>query len=157
MPPAPDIRREGETANSLKFYLISHPLFKSQQNWSFMSIALTAKRIGISAFAGLGMPALLGSARADTPMTAGVIMEKMEARERGGYFIGIIEGFAYARFRKDSAEAGSKVETGMQCIYDFFYADVKAGIQRIEAAFRNYPEHMPSTLIAALLKKECGE
>lgn len=96
-------------------------------------------------------------AAADTPMTAGVIMEKMPANERGAYLVGLVEGFAYSRFKKDSAAVGSKTETGMKCIFDVLYADKRAGIARIEAAFRTYPDHLPSVVLGAILKKECGE
>ena len=100
-----------------------------------------------------GMP----MAAADTPMTAGVIMEKMKAGERALYVVGLIDGLAYARFRKDSAAAGSKVESGMACIYDWFYKDGVSAMDRIEAAFRSYSTQFPSVVMAAILKKECGE
>lgn len=122
-----------------------------------MRVALAARKIGISAIAGLFMPALCMPAYADTPMTAGVIMDKMKAGERAVYVVGMLDGLAYARFRKDSAAAGSKVETGMTCIYNWFYKDSTAAMDRIEAAFRNYAEQMPSVVVAAILKKECGE
>lgn len=92
-----------------------------------------------------------------TDMTAGVILKEMPAGERAAYVMGIIEGFAYARFRKDTAAAGVKDEIGMKCIYDWFYADAQASLQRIDATFEKYANHFPSTLLAAMIKKECGE
>jgi len=111
------------------------------------------------AVAGVVALAATGYALANdnTPMTAGVVMERMEVRERYGYIAGIVEGLAYARFRKDTLAAGSKDERGMQCIYDWFYADKEAMFVRIGQAFTKYPEHFPSTLIAVMVKKECGE
>lgn len=46
---------------------------------------------------------------------------------------------------------------GMRCIYDWFYKDTKASFTRIEAAFQKYADHFPSTLLATMIKKECGE
>lgn len=89
-------------------------------------------------------------------MTAGVVLEKMENRELGGFISGVIEGLAYARFRKDTLAAGSKDERGMNCIYNWYYAsnDQPAGIL---ATFQKYPERMPGVIIALMVKQECGE
>lgn len=103
-----------------------------------------------------GQVASVGHAWA-TDMTAGTIMKEMPVRERAAYVMGIVEGFAYARFRKDTVAAGTKNETGMKCIYDWFYKDTAASFDLIEAVFKKYPEHFPSTLIASMTKKECGE
>jgi hypothetical protein len=102
----------------------------------------------------LGMSA---PANADTAMTAGVIMKEMPVRERASYIMGIVEGLAYARFRADSVATGAKDETGSRCIYAWFYKDTTASFDRIEATFKKYPEHFPSTLLVAMIKKECGE
>lgn len=107
---------------------------------------------------GLIVSAAVGVSGAhSTDMTAGVILDKMPVRERTAYFMGIVEGLAYARFRKDTVALGSKDEAGMKCIYDWFYEDSVAAYDRIEAVFRKYPEHFPSTLLAAMIKQECGE
>lgn len=90
-------------------------------------------------------------------MTAGLIMTEMPARERATYIMGIVEGLAYARFRKDTGETGAKDSTGSKCIYDWFYTDANATLLRIEATFGKYTEHFPSTLLATMIKKECGE
>lgn len=92
-----------------------------------------------------------------TDMTAGLIMKEMPVRERAAYIMGIVEGFAYARFRKDTIAAGAKDEAGMKCIYDWFYKDTTASFDRIEAVFQRYAEHFPSTLLATMIKQECGE
>lgn len=84
-------------------------------------------------------------------------MNEMPTRERTTYIMGIIEGMAYARFRKDTLAAGKKAEQGMKCIYDWFYADSMATLDRIERVFKANTEHYPSVLLAALIKKECGE
>lgn len=89
-------------------------------------------------------------------MTAGDVLREMPNREFVVYISGMIDGFAYSRFRKDSLEAGERVETGMECIYGWFYNNPGITL-RIEDAFRQYSEHGPSTVLGAMLKKECGE
>lgn len=80
----------------------------------------------------------------------------MPNREFVVYISGMIDGFAYSRFRKDSLAAGERVETGMECIYGWFYNNPGITLT-IEDAFRQYSEHGPSTVLGAMLKKECGE
>jgi hypothetical protein len=92
-----------------------------------------------------------------TDMTAGLILEQMQPRERFTYVAGMIEGIAYARFRKDSAAAGSKDERGMSCIYDWYYEGGDSVQTTIDAAFRKYADYAPSVVVWALIKKECGE
>ena len=89
-------------------------------------------------------------------LTAGDVLKEMPTNEFVVYVAGMVEGFAYARFRKDSIEAGRKVETGMQCFRDFYLTNPKI-ILMIEDAFRQHAQHSPSVVLAAMLKKECGE
>ena len=90
-------------------------------------------------------------------MTAGLILKEMPTKERYAFAAGIVEGLAYARFRKDSIAAGSKVETGMKCITNWFYSEGSKTMLRIEEAFGSYPDYPPSAVIAVMAKKECGE
>ena len=90
-------------------------------------------------------------------MTAGTIMKEMGTRERSTYIMGLVDGMAYARFRSDTAKASQKSEAGMNCIIDTLYKDMTAGLDRIEAAFEKYPDYLPSTVVGAIMKKECGE
>jgi hypothetical protein len=90
-------------------------------------------------------------------MTAGLILEKMQPEERFAYINGIVEGMAYARFRKDTIATGSKDEAGMKCIYGWYYTGDGKTHARIEAAFRKFSDHMPSVIIGTMVKKECGE
>lgn len=99
----------------------------------------------------------VGPASADTAMTAGVVMDEMPVRERTSYIMGIVEGMAYARFRHDTLASGSRDETGMNCIYNWFYEDSMGALDAIEAAFRKYEDHFPSVLLAAMIKQECGD
>lgn len=90
-------------------------------------------------------------------MTAGVIMKEMPVRERTSYIQGMVDGMAYARFRKDTLATGSKDETGMACVHDWFHKDSLARLMRIEATFEKYPNELPSVLLTLMIKKECGE
>lgn len=79
-----------------------------------------------------------------------------------GFFIDtgkvcLVEGLAYARFRKDTLATGSKDETGMKCIYGWFFAKQESVISDVEAAFSKYADHIPAVIAATMLKKECGE
>lgn len=89
-------------------------------------------------------------------LTAGDVLKEMPANEFVVYVAGMIEGFAYARFRKDTLEAGERVETGMQCIRDWYLTNPEIMLT-VEDAFRQYEQHSPSVVLAAMLKRECGE
>lgn len=90
-------------------------------------------------------------------MTAGVVLEKMEPKQLFSYVYGIVEGLAYARFRQDSAAAGHKDETGMKCIYDWYLPDQGSALEQVKAAFSKYSDYSPPVVIAAIIRKECGE
>ncbi len=98
-----------------------------------------------------------GPSAADEVMNAGSVLEKMEAKELSAYISGILEGLAYARFRKDTLAAGSKDERGSSCIYKWYYTGTGKTPASILATFRKYPDQMPATIIALMVKQECGE
>lgn len=95
--------------------------------------------------------------RADAPMTAGLIMEKMQPKERYAYVSGIVTGMAYARFRKDTIASGSMDERGMTCIHAWFSKGDGSTYAMLEATLRENGKYTPAVIIATLLKKECGE
>lgn len=82
-------------------------------------------------------------------MTAGVIMEKMNADQRSGFLAGVVEGLAHDRMVKDGETAGSK------CIYDWFY-EKEGTLHTIHQAFEYFRDEMPGAVIAAMVEKECG-
>lgn len=92
-----------------------------------------------------------------TLMTAETIMREMEADERFLFVTGILEGLAYARLEKDTEAAGQRNNTGMNCIYDWFYGSDGRTFQLIQAAFDRYPDHFPNTIVAVLINRECGD
>ena len=92
-----------------------------------------------------------------TPMTAGVVVDEMPIRERTSYVMGIIDALAYARFAKDTAQAGENDQSGMQCVYNWFHDDGVQSMTRVDAAFREYRDYPPSMVVAAMVKKACGE
>lgn len=80
----------------------------------------------------------------------------MPSGEFVAFVTGIVEGMAYARFRKDSLAAGQKVETGMQCIRTWFHSDPKI-IVTVQDTFRKYADYAPWVVLGVMAKKECGE
>lgn len=92
-----------------------------------------------------------------TEFTAGVIMEKMDTNERFPYVAGVIEGLAYARYRRDNenVESDKKSVEGMKCIYNWFY-EKKGTIDLIYIAFGRYPTYTPGVIIGNLVRKDCG-
>lgn len=86
----------------------------------------------VAAFAAFLLPSY---ARTQTPLTAGVILKEMPARELAAYVTGIVEGLAYARFRTDSLKAGQKVQTGMDCIRNWYFSEPNR-VLAVENAFR---------------------
>ncbi|MCP4937151.1 MAG: hypothetical protein GY927_23820 [bacterium] len=92
-----------------------------------------------------------GEANAEE-ITAGSVLEKMETKELGAYLTGLIDGFAHARYLKD----GKNQNGGMKCIYSWYYGNNDAANQII-FAFDKYKKHRPNTVVAAMLKQQCGE
>lgn len=90
-------------------------------------------------------------------MTAGNLMKTMPVPERTAYVTGIVDGLAYARFRKDTLAKGEKDEAGMACILKWFNKDSLATLTRIEATFQKYANEYPPTILALMVKQECGE
>lgn len=82
--------------------------------------------------------------------TAGIVMEKMDEKQRYTYLAGVVEGLAYGRYAKD----GKKVE-GMKCIYEWFY-DGDGTVEKIYSAFKRFHDYLPGAVMAAMVEKECG-
>ncbi|MEM1385640.1 MAG: hypothetical protein AAGG06_18625 [Pseudomonadota bacterium] len=88
-------------------------------------------------------------ARAE-PLTAGVILDKMDAEERFTYLAGLMEGLAYARYLADG-----KASEGQNCLYAWFY-ETRSNRRKIEEVFRRYPDHRAAPIVLALTKRDCG-
>lgn len=119
--------------------------------------ANTIRKLAVAGALVLGVNTAFANDNAGSPMTAGLVMDKMPVRERFSYVAGIVEGLAYARFRKDTAAKGGNDVSGMKCIYDWFYTDNTKTMDTVEAAFRKYADRYPATLLAVLIKRKCGE
>lgn len=88
-----------------------------------------------------------------TDLTAGIVMEKMEPKERIGYVSGVIEGLAYARYVKDNPD-----ETGSSCIYDWYYKNSKERWSKsILPTFVKHSDKPVGVILYVLTKRECGE
>ena len=82
--------------------------------------------------------------------TAGVVVTKMSEGDRYPFIAGIVEGLAYARYKKD----GDSTD-GMKCIYDWFY-ETKSRPQEILDTFKRFTDYTAGAVIAAMAEKECG-
>lgn len=89
-------------------------------------------------------------------VTAGKVLEELESNEFVWFIGGIVEGLAYARFRKDTIEAGERVVTGSDCIRDWFHGNNEI-ILTITSTFKEYSDYTPWVVVAAMVKQECGE
>jgi hypothetical protein len=120
-----------------------------------MSVTLAARSIGISAVAGLCLPAILGAAKAEEPTrTARSLMENMQPGERYTFVAGIVEGIAFHRYT-----AGNKDVEAMNCVYMWFAQghNGQRTIDVIYAAFGEYPDYPPAAVVAALANRKCGK
>lgn len=80
----------------------------------------------------------------------------MDSKEFVAFVTGMVEGMAYARFRKDTLAAGRRVEDGMNCVRQWFFGDPKR-ILTIGNAFERYHQYTAWVVLGVLLKQECGE
>lgn len=95
------------------------------------------------------LPFLLLAANANaTDFTAGVVMTKMNEKERYTFLAGVAEGLAYARYASDG-----KTTEGMRCVYDWFYKD--GTMPKIYSAFERFSDYLPGAVMAAMIEKEC--
>lgn len=89
-------------------------------------------------------------------MTGRVMLDRMPSREFEAFVTGMVEGMAYARFRKDTLAAGRRVEDGMNCIRNWYHGDARTFIRIVEA-FRQHSQHTAWVVLGAIVKQECGE
>jgi hypothetical protein len=89
--------------------------------------------------------------------TAGAVLDKMTGVEQTAYLAGIVEALAYSRYRHDNkGNDGAKKTEGMHCVYDWFYKTDKQ-VDQVFLAFHKYRSYKPGAIIAAMVRKQCGE
>jgi len=117
-------------------------------------LASTVTGIAVS----LPLPANAEPAQKGTPITVGLLQKELPPGEFTTHIWGIVEGLAYARFLRDTEKAGRPDEKGMTCIYRWYHGgDTKARFDRMTRAFERYSDRHPTTILYAMIKKECGE
>ena len=84
------------------------------------------------------------------------MMRRMPGNEFSAFVRGMIEGMAYARFRKDTLAAGKRSQDGMDCILTWYHENPKNFLVFIDA-IRKHEQHTAWVVLGSLLKKECGE
>lgn len=88
-------------------------------------------------------------ASADTPMTAGVIAERMEFEDRFLFAAGLVEGIAFNRY-----QMGNQDVDAMTCIFDWFYSGQRR-TDLIFEAFGRFPDYTAGAVVAALTNRAC--
>ena len=88
----------------------------------------------------------------DSNFDAGFVMSEMPAKQRFAFVNGVMQGLAYARFRKDRPN-----EVGMTCIQQWLFSEKSDRWKTVEAAFNKYRDKPPAVLLHLLAKKECGD
>jgi hypothetical protein len=118
-----------------------------------LGAGITRARLSIAA---ASISLATGSPVSAADLTAGLIVKEMPPNEFVAYVTGMVEGMAYARFRKDTMAAGEKVQTGSDCIRNWYHRDTNT-ITTISDTFRKYPDYTPWVVLGVMLKQECGE
>lgn len=86
---------------------------------------------------------------AETPMTAGVIAERMEFEDRFPFAAGLVEGIAFSRY-----QTGGQDVAAMECIFDWFYSGQRR-TDLIFEAFGRFPDYTAGAVVAALTNRAC--
>lgn len=92
-----------------------------------------------------------------TPMTAGVVVERMNAPDRFLYVSGMVDAMAYERFARETFANGAQAYDGMNCIYAWFHEGGVERMQQIDSAFEKYADQIPAVVIRAMLNNACGD
>lgn len=79
---------------------------------------------------------------------AGSVLQRLKTEELTAYITGIVHGLAYARYQNGGKE-------GRNCVLGWFAT--KGTASQIVLAFDKYKEHQPDTIIAAMIKQQCGK
>ena len=95
---------------------------------------------------------LVGHTEPAAALTADDVLNNMTADERVAHIAGVIGGLAYARFLRDRPD-----ETGMACVYDWYYARETERQDQINAWFERHLDKPVEPLLYVLIKEDCGE
>lgn len=107
------------------------------------------KKVAVRAAVIAGIAIVAGPAASETPMTAGVIAERMELEDRFPFAAGLVEGIAFNRY-----QMGSQDVQAMTCIFDWFYSGQRR-TDLIFEAFGRFPDFTAGAVVAALTNRAC--
>jgi hypothetical protein len=82
---------------------------------------------------------------------AGYVLDKMESKQQHAYLAGVIEGLAFSRYALDKPD-----ETGMKCIYDWFYERSEKNLSKMLTILASNKEKPVGVLLYVLTKRDCG-
>lgn len=95
---------------------------------------------------------LLVASNSAYALTADDVLNKMNTDQQFSYVAGVIGGLAFSRFLRDKPD-----ESGMNCIFNWYYENEKSQWLKIEAWLSRHLEKPVEPLIYVLIKKDCGE
>ena len=82
------------------------------------------------------------------PPTNAEFLELSEGQQHWWY-AGAVTSIGHVVFLHDKEKA--------QCVWDWFFDDPDSKKLLLERSFEKYPDHTPTSVILALLKRDCGE
>jgi hypothetical protein len=100
----------------------------------------------------LAAAAFLSSGKEAAALTAEEVLNRMSDEERFAYISGVVDGLAFARWTADQPD-----NTGMQCIYDWYYGGNAAVRETIQTWLTRHQDRPVDALMYVLIRRECGE
>lgn len=100
----------------------------------------------------LAAAAFLSSGKEAAALTAEDVLNRMNDDERFAYISGLVDGLAFARWTAEKPD-----NTGMQCIYDWYYGGNTAVRETIQTWLTRHQDKPVDALMYVLIKRECGE
>lgn len=104
--------------------------------------------------AALMVAGLAAGGQQASALTAREVMDNMSAQQRFAYISGVVEGLGFARWLADDRD-----DTGMRCIYDWYYDEEKESAVFNEQMdwLEKHPDQQVNVLMYALIREYCGE
>lgn len=92
-----------------------------------------------------GIPAIQAYAQNEG---GGEFLQKYSEAQRAWYYIGAFEAFGHVAALQNQ-QAGN-------CVWNWYASNPETRKIQIENTIRKYPDHTPTAIMIALLRKDCG-
>ncbi|MCG8317113.1 MAG: hypothetical protein MI976_28165 [Pseudomonadales bacterium] len=93
---------------------------------------------------------LFGCSEPEAASLKGSDFMKLDEDARIWWYAGAFTAFGHAM----EVESGSKEKS--QCIWNWYFERPQKRREQLEESFEKYPEHSPTTVIMALVGRDCG-